>query len=74
MSVLPRLFRCANSRRSLLFTATAKGADDFVGIRQCRTGGIKGVKLADDDHLVGVAVTGGEDEIILATARSGDPF
>ena len=60
------------SEDRFLFAATAKGQIKKTALSaygNVRTGGIKGVKLADDDHLVGVAVTGGEDEIILATRQ-----
>jgi DNA gyrase subunit A len=32
-----------------------------------RAGGIKAIKLADGDHLVDVVITGGNDEVIIAT-------
>ncbi len=33
-----------------------------------RQGGIKAVKLADDDRLIGAVITGGSDEILLASS------
>ena len=32
-----------------------------------RAGGIKAIKLADNDHLVDVVITGGNDEVLIAT-------
>jgi len=57
--------------RFLLF-ATAKGQvkktvlSAYGNVRQ---GGIKAIKLAHDDRLIRVMITGGEDEILLATRR-----
>jgi DNA gyrase subunit A len=56
-----------------LFFATAKGQvkktvlSAYGNVRQ---GGIKAIKLADEDRLISVLITGGDNEVILAT-RNG---
>ena len=55
-----------------LFMATRQGVvkktsiSDFANIR---TNGIRAINLDEDDHLIGVQLTNGENEIILSTAR-----
>ena len=53
-----------------LFCATAKGKVKKTALTDYsrpREGGIKGVKLADDDHLISVAITDGSKTVFLAT-------
>ena len=55
-----------------LFMATRQGVvkktvlSDFANIRN---NGIKAINLDEDDHLIGVQLTNGQEEIILSTAR-----
>ena len=55
-----------------LFMATKQGVvkktvlSDFANIRN---NGINAINLDDDDHLIGVRLTSGQEEIILSTAR-----
>ena len=55
-----------------LFMATKQGVvkktvlSDFANIRN---NGIKAINLDDGDHLIGVRLTSGQEEIILSTAR-----
>ena len=55
-----------------LFMATRQGVvkktvlSDFANVR---TNGIKAINLDEGDHLIGVQLTSGQEEIILSTAR-----
>ena len=55
-----------------LLMATRKGVVKrlpFVALKTNRKGGIRALTLEEDDHLINVLRTGGNDNIILATAQ-----
>ncbi len=54
-----------------LFMCTEKGTVKKTKLQEfnSRTNGIIAINLADDDDLIGVALTSGEEEIILSTTR-----
>ncbi len=55
-----------------LFMATAAGTVkkvELAAFSNPRKGGIIAIDLADGDHLVGVELTGGKDELLLATSE-----
>ena len=55
-----------------LLMATRKGVVKrlpFVALKTNRKGGIRALTLDEDDHLINVLRTGGNDNIILATAQ-----
>ncbi|MFW5829472.1 MAG: DNA gyrase subunit A [Planctomycetota bacterium] len=54
-----------------LFLATAQGKVKktvLSAYSRPRQGGIKAIRLGDDDRLIGAAITGGSDEIMLAAS------
>lgn len=55
-----------------LLMATRKGVVKrlpFVALKTNRKGGIRAITLDEDDHLINVLRTNGDDNVILATAR-----